>query len=124
MSSKYKNKIKTSPEYEEAKKLNRELKRVYKDIAVIDKVLAEMQVDKAKDELDGNKAGPFWSRWFRVKKDKNNKSFFCESDDSFWREDVFEISETEFVILRAFKQEMIKSLNEKIRELSEKINED
>ena len=112
-------KQKTRPEYEKAKRLSKELKNLYSEISVIDIALAEMQEEKARDELDGNKVNPFWKRMFEVK--KKNTSYFAEPCE-YRNTRSITLSEMEFVQIRAFKQEQINRINREVSELSAQIN--
>ena len=117
-----KNKKKTSPEYEKAKKLSKELNDTYKDIMVLDKAIAEIQVDKAEAELDEScYASAMWKRIFRIAKKKKDNSFFAEPS-SYNDDDCIMISEPELVMLRSFKQKRIDQLNDEISKLSAQIN--
>lgn len=117
-------KRKTSPEYEEAKRLSTRLKELYNDIAIIDKTIAEMQVDKAEAELEeGVSASALWRRFFSIVKKKETKSYFAESN-SYYSKDSIQLTEPELVMLKGFKQELINKYNDEVSKLSAKINED
>ena len=114
----------TSPEYEEAKRLSTRLKELYKDIAIIDKTIAEMQVDKAEAELtEGVSASALWRRYFTIVKKKETKSYFAEPNN-YYDDESIQLTEPELVMLRGFKQELINKYNDEISMLSAKINED
>lgn len=112
-------KQKTSPLYEKAKGLSCELSLIYTEISIIDKALAEMQVDKARAEMEGKRTNPLWTKFFNIR--KKNVSFFAEP--SGYREGcTISISEVELEMIRAFKQEQINRINREVSELSAQIN--
>ena len=112
-----------SEEYIIAKQLSHDLQELYREISIIDKALAEMQIDKAEAEMGGEKASPLWKKWFRITKKQSTKQFFAEPE-GYYLDKRISLSEAELVMLRGFKQGRIDEINEEIRKLSEKINEE
>lgn len=115
-----------SPEYERAKLLYESLKDIQNEVQNIDRAIAEMQISKARFEMDGGKATPFFCRFFKIVKKKHNDKpdeFFAQPSE-YMAGQCISLSEAELLMLKGFKQGRIDELNDEVRKLSTKINED
>ena len=113
-----------SPEYESAVELSEKLCKIQDEVRIIDRAIADLQVSKAKKEMDGFRTNPFFKKWVSIVKREKSTEFFAEPNHYYDNGRRISISEAEFVMLRAFKQGRIDEINEEIRKLSERINEE
>lgn len=120
----FKRKLEKDPLYQKALYLQRQIKSLNHEIALIDEALAQIQIDRVTNEIQYNtKTTPLWGKWFAIKKSSNTNKFFAEPS-SYNYEKAISISEAEFMFLRGFKQSRIDEINKQITELSRQISED
>ena len=110
-----------SPEYIEATDLSHKLKCISADVAIIDRMLADIQIAKAEAEEKGEKTSPLWKELFHIKQRIISKSLFAESNRYSYVGSI-SLTETELIMIRGFKQEQINQINKQILDLSERIS--
>lgn len=119
-----KSKLNNDYRYNRAFELRDLIRDINKEIQVIDEAIAEMQIEKVKEEVKNNtRTNVLWRKFFHITKEEKTKKYFAEPS-YYQKENSISLSEAELMFIRGFKQSMLEKLNEEVYELSKEINED
>lgn len=120
---KLREKLSENEKYQKAIKLQNNITQLNEEIRVLDRILAEMQVNRIEKEVsDNSKTTPFWHRFFTVKKDYKSKEYFAET--SSYNGNRISLCEPEIMFLRSFKAKRVEELMKEVAALSAEISRD
>lgn len=119
-----KSKVEEDSRYQRAVALNHCIRRFNQEIHTLDEMLAEIQIERVKKEVETDcKTTPFWQKLFEIKKDIKTKEYFAEPSD-WYKDKGISLCEPEIIFLRSFKGKRVEELMKEVAELSAEISED